>query len=96
MVLSVQCEPVSDRQGYTPCLCREFPPLGQRSRTVLLEVVAAVKVAVEVEMIVDRGVDGGEFLHGLDVPEPGLRRFVSSERLVGIFGSIGEPPLDRS
>ncbi len=33
--------------------CREFPPLGQRSRAVLLEVVAAGEVTVEVEVIVE-------------------------------------------
>ena len=40
----------------------KLTPLGQGGRTVLLEDVAGVEVAVVVELIVDRGVDGGEFL----------------------------------
>jgi hypothetical protein len=35
----------------------------------LLEDIAAVEMAVLIEVIVDRGVDRGEFLKGLDVPE---------------------------
>jgi len=49
-------------------------------------------VAVLVEMVVDRGVNGGEFLQGLYVPEPRHRSFSSSEGLVRILGSIVEPP----
>ncbi len=45
---------------------RQLTPLGQRGRAVLLEDVAAVEVAVEVEMIVDRSVNGGKFLQGFD------------------------------
>ena len=45
-----------------------------------------------VEMIVDRGVDGGKILQGLYVPELRHRSFGSSERLVGILGSIVKPP----
>jgi hypothetical protein len=67
-------------------------PLGQSSRAVLFENVAAVKVAVLVEVVVDRGLGGGEFLQGLYVPEPRHRSFSSSERLVRMLGSIVEPP----
>ncbi len=35
---------------------------------------------------------GGEFLQGLYIPELRHRSFSSSERLVGILGSIVEPP----
>jgi hypothetical protein len=35
----------------------------------LLEGFAAVEVTVEIEMVRNRGVNGGEFLQGLDVPE---------------------------
>ena len=41
-----------------------------------------VQMAVVVEMVVDRGVRGGELLQGLDVPEAGHRSFSSSERLM--------------
>ncbi len=49
---------------------------------VLLEDVAAIEVTVPIEMIMDRGVDGGKLLEGLHVSEPGHRHFSSSERLV--------------
>jgi hypothetical protein len=58
----------------------------------LLKDIAAVEVAVLVEVIVDRGMRGGEFLQGLYIPELRHRSFSSSERLVGIFRSIVEPP----
>ena len=35
--------------------------------------------------------DGSEFLQGLDVSEPHHRSFPSSERLMGMLGSIVEP-----
>ncbi len=60
----------------------ELPPLGQGGRAVLLEDVAAIEVAFVIEMIVDRGVDGGEFLQGLYVPELRHRPLSSSKRLV--------------
>ena len=37
-------------------------PFSERCRSVLLEDVAAVEVAVLVEVVVDRGVDGGKLL----------------------------------
>ncbi len=58
----------------------QLTPLGQRGGAVLLEDVASAEVAIVV--IVDRGVDGGEFLQGLDVPEFRHCPFPSSERLV--------------
>jgi hypothetical protein len=39
-------------------------PLGQRGEAVLLKDVASAEVAIVVKVIVDRGVDGGEFLQG--------------------------------
>jgi hypothetical protein len=60
----------------------QLTPLGQRGGAVLLEDVAAAEVAIVVKVIVDRGVDGGEFLQGLDVPEFRHCPFPSSERLV--------------
>ena len=69
----------------------EIAPFSERGSTVLLEDIAAVQVAVLVEMVMDRGMGSGEFLHGLYVPEPRHRSFSSSERLVGILGSIVQP-----
>ena len=41
---------------------RKLAPFGQRDSAVLLEGVAAVEVTVLIEVIVDRGVNGGELL----------------------------------
>ncbi len=41
---------------------RQLTPLGQGGSTVLFEDVAAVEVAVVVEVIVDRGMGSGKFL----------------------------------
>ena len=71
---------------------RELTPLGQGGRTVLSEDVARVEVTVVVEVIVDRGVGGGELLESFHVPKLPHRSFSSSERLVGILSSIVEPP----
>jgi hypothetical protein len=57
----------------------------------LLEDNTVLEVAVLVEVVMDRGLGGCEFLQSLYVPEPGHRSFSSSERLVGILGSIVEP-----
>ena len=43
---------------------------------------AVNKMTVEVEVVVDRGVDGDEFLQGRHVPEFGHRSFSSPEWLV--------------
>jgi hypothetical protein len=40
----------------------QFAPLGQGGSAVLLEDVAAIEVTVLIEMIMDRGMGGGEFL----------------------------------
>ena len=42
-------------------------------------------------VVVDRGMDGGEFLQGLDVPEPGHRPFPPSKRLVRVLGPVVKP-----
>ncbi len=70
----------------------ESAPFSKRGSTVLLEDIAAVEVAVLVEMIMGRGVNGGKFLQRSCVPEPLHRSFSSSERLVGILSAIVAPP----
>ena len=69
-------------RGCIGCNRWQVIALGQRGEAVLLEDVAAAEVAIVVKVIVDRGVDGGEFLQGLDVPEFRHCPFPSSERLV--------------
>ncbi len=63
-------------------------PFGQSGRAILLEDVAGDEVAVEIEIAMDRGVDGGEFLKGLDVPEFRLRSFVSAKWLMQVFRPV--------
>jgi len=77
----------------TPVLSgRQLTPLSQSCRAVLLKGITAVEMAVEVEMIVDRGVNGSKFLQGLDVSEPGHCSLSSSEWLMRVFGPVVEPP----
>ncbi len=70
---------------------RKLTPLGQGGRAVLLEAVTTIEVAVLIEMIRDRGVDGGEFLQGFNVPKLRHRPLSSSERLMRVFGPVVEP-----
>ena len=60
----------------------ELTPFGQSGRSVLLEEIPAVEVAILVEVVVDRGVNGGELLQSLDVPELRHRALSSSKRLM--------------
>ena len=73
-------------QGLSGC---ELTPPGQGGGSVLFENVAAVEMALAVEVVVDRGVDGGEFLQGLDVSEPRHRPFPPSKRLMRVFRDNG-------
>jgi hypothetical protein len=61
---------------------RQLTPLGQGRRTVLFEDIATVEVTVVVEVVVDRGMGGGELLESFHVSEFRHRLFSSSERLV--------------
>ena len=60
----------------------KLTPLGQSGRTVLFEDITAVEVTVVVEVVVDRGVRGGKFLQGFDVPELRHSTLSSPERLM--------------
>ncbi len=60
----------------------ELTPLGQSSRATLFENIATVEMAVLVEVVVKRGMDGSELLKGLHVPEFRHRALSSSKRLV--------------
>ncbi len=68
-VVRLNRQDMADQQR--PRLSRgELTPFSERGSAVLFENVSAVEVAVVVEMIMDRGVDGSKFLEGLYVPEP--------------------------
>ena len=72
------CQSNANRSPNLPAMlasCRELTPLGQRGGAVLLECLAAIEMTVVVEMVVDRGMGGSEFLQGLDIPEAGHRPF---------------------
>jgi len=58
------------------------PPLVQRGAAIGLEVMAALEVMFLIEVVVDRGVDGGKLLQGLYVPEPRHRPLSLTKRLV--------------
>ena len=45
-------------------------PLGQGGGAAVFENVAAIEMALVVDMVVDRGLDGGACLQGLDVSDP--------------------------
>ncbi len=47
----------------------ELTPFSERGSAFLLEDIAAVEVAILVEVVVDRGMGGGEFLQGLYISE---------------------------
>ena len=61
---------------------RQLTPFSECGSAVQLEGIAAVEMAVLVEVIVDRGVSSGKLLQGLDVPEFRHRALSSSKRLV--------------
>ena len=60
----------------------KLTPLGHGGGSGLFENSAAVEMAVVVEMVVDRSMDGGEFLQGLDVSKPRHCPFPPSEGLM--------------
>ena len=72
-------------------LCREDSPLGLGIRASLLVSFAADEVAFLIEVVLDRGVNGAEFLQRLHAPKPEHRMFSPSERLMRVFRSIVHP-----
>lgn len=90
-VLSDECEPVSVYPNPFMSGCTELTPLGESCGTVDLEVVPAGEAAFLVEVVMDRGVDGGEFLQGSTAPEPEHRPLPSSEWQVRVLCSMVHP-----
>jgi len=66
-------------------------PLGKSGGAVSLKVVSAVEVAFLIEVVVDGGVDGSEFLQASHLPEAQHRTFSSSKWQVGILRPIVQP-----
>ena len=88
--LSDQLDRACKTYNRRPSGC-ELTSLGQGGGSGLFENTASVEMAFVVEVVVDRSMDGGEFLQGLDVSEPRHRPFPSSERLVRVLGPVVEP-----
>ena len=69
-------EALSDELGWTQSTCTQglsdckVTPLGQGGGSAVCETVAAIELAWVVAIGVDRGMDGGAFLQGLDVSDP--------------------------
>ena len=82
MVLSDECELVSE-WPVTVALCRtKAAPLVKSSGAVDLEVIALGDVSVLIEMVVNGSVDSNEFLQGSHAPEADHCPFSSSEWLM--------------
>jgi hypothetical protein len=57
-------------------------PFGKGGRAVEFEILAAMKMTFLIEMVVDRSMNGGEFLKRFHVSEFRHRARSSSERLM--------------
>ena len=76
------CQTKANRSLLTAARLRsggKLPPFGQRGLPVLLEPVAGIEVSVEIEVVVDGRVDGGEFLKTSHLPEAEHRPLSSSQ-----------------
>ena len=61
-MLSDKCELVSEWKNYPALVGAKLLPLGKCSVSVILVILSAVEMAFLVEMIVNRSMDGCEFL----------------------------------
>jgi len=93
--LSNQCKPLSESK-----IChqmrvlsgRKRSPLGQGGRATLLVGLAIEKVAFGPDMIVERGVDRGEFLQCLYLAKSEHRPLSSSEGQMAVLSAVVQPP----
>ena len=97
-VLSDQFEPVSEIGCLLFLRSSQLTPLGKGSGSVGFEMLALREVAIEVEMVADIGMDGGEFLQVAHAAKPHHRPLSSPERLVRILRPVvemssGEMPI---
>ena len=93
-MLSGQNGPVS-KTDFDTVSGHKLTPFGQGLGTVFLEFFAAVELAFEIEVVVNRGLDGGELLKTSHRPEP-VHYFLSSpQRLMRVFSFVIQPPRGR-
>jgi hypothetical protein len=79
------CQTKTDRSrktGIEPNSGRELTPCGQGLSTVFLEFFTAIEMAFEIEVVENRGLDGGELLETSHRPEPRHDFLSSSQRLM--------------
>jgi hypothetical protein len=69
----------------------ELTPLGKSSGTISLEVGSTDEVALLIEVVVDRGMGGGELLQATHPPEALHCPLSSSQRLMSIFDAVVQP-----
>jgi hypothetical protein len=78
------CQTNANQSQFAPIRrisgCTELTPLGKSGGAVQLKIVSAVEVAFVVEVSMDRGMDGGEFLQTSHPPEAEHGALSSSER----------------
>jgi hypothetical protein len=67
-------------------------PLGKSSGSIQLEVWSGVEAAFRIEQVVNRGVDGGEFLQTPHPAETLHGAFSSAEWEMRILDAVVEPP----
>ena len=72
-----------------------MPPFGKSGGSVELEIGPAVEVAFLIEMVVDRGLDGNEFLQTSHTPETEHCSLSSSKREVRILCPVIFPAAHR-
>jgi hypothetical protein len=70
---------------------KKTAPLGQSSGAAQLEILSAVEGAFPIEMVVGRGVNGGEFLQRSHSSEPQHGALAPSKWLMGVLGAIVQP-----
>jgi len=75
-------------QGRVNLSSAKTAPLGESDSAVLLENSPAAKVAFLIEVVEDRGVDGGEFLQTSDAPKPQHGPLSSPKRQVRILEPV--------
>jgi hypothetical protein len=69
-------------------------PLGQRGRAAFLVSLSIDEMALKGEVIVDVGMDAGEFLESFHPPKPEHRSFSSAKAEMAIFGAVVQPPAN--
>jgi hypothetical protein len=84
-------EPVSGWPIYSNLFRTKSAPLSESGGTVKLEIVTAVERAFLIEMVVDGGMNGDDFLQTSHAAEPFHGSLRSSKRKVGLLSPIVQP-----